>query len=739
MRVFASATDIRPSRMLLFLLVVLLCTTGAGAELTLLTTIPLNDFENGRDPWGIAFSATRGRAYVACIEGPAHLMVIDAESGTIADRLPLTGMAPHGICFNADESRLFVANFGGSVSFIDPAIPEELFTVALDGAPVDLCCHRPAGSPEALYVTEMYGGRVFVCDAETGALRDTIAVGAYPYNLCLNHATERLYVANLSDGTVSVIDATVDTVLTTIAVNDYPIGIACDEELDLIYVCHRDDNTVGVIDGATQTLTALYPVGASPRNVVVDPITHRVFVVNAESNDVTVLLPEGPTGESVGVGLLPSGGIAVDAMGGEVYVTNAASQDVTRFRVAPPWQTLTVRLRFTAGSVVLCGITEPPFPVYIADAQGDDMVYLETSTGAYGHSLTCGYAPVDLATRNSDHLLTVLSAETNRALLFDSTSGTPLDTFRVGEHPTGIACRDDSPEIYVANWDSGSLTIINTDLGLVTDTIQFTGGPVLDVAVSKSADRIYASRWNGLVHILDGTTHATIDSIHVSGFYEVNRLAVDDARRFIYAAALNANIVWVISDQDHAVIGTVPVGGIPSGVAVNAELGHAYACAGDEIVQIGPNHTIQATLTLPGEVERCSADPLTHRVYVTGNADGGGYLAIVLDGNFSALPESPLPVAQLRLQLQSGHPISGAESDVHLLLENRIPARLTLHGLDGRQLQDLSPRTSYTPGRHRITWNQRDDSGRQVPTGTYFLRAQTADGTATSLRLVLMR
>jgi hypothetical protein len=55
-------------------------------------------------------------------------------------------------------------------------------------------------------------------------------------------------------------------------------------------------------------------------------------------------------------------------------------------------------------------------------------------------------------------------------------------------------------------------------------------------------------------------------------------------------------------------------------------------------------------------------------------------------------------------------------------------AELVVHSVDGRRVRTLA-RGHFDAGTHRVTWDGRDDSGRDVPSGVYFARLRSPEGT----------
>ena len=80
----------------------------------------------------------------------------------------------------------------------------------------------------------------------------------------------------------------------------------------------------------------------------------------------------------------------------------------------------------------------------------------------------------------------------------------------------------------------------------------------------------------------------------------------------------------------------------------------------------------------------------------------------------------------------------GAEASVRFDLSQTGPVSVTVHDLQGRLVRTLALERPLSPGRQEISWDGRDEAGREVASGAYLCRVLT-DGSEKSARMVLLR
>ena len=70
-------------------------------------------------------------------------------------------------------------------------------------------------------------------------------------------------------------------------------------------------------------------------------------------------------------------------------------------------------------------------------------------------------------------------------------------------------------------------------------------------------------------------------------------------------------------------------------------------------------------------------------------------------------------------------------TDLAITLPSAMPARVAVYDVRGRLVRELLRSPSLEPGRHIVTWNGLDRTGRAVSSGAYFVRLETGGGQQT--------
>ena len=208
-----------------------------------------------------------------------------------------------------------------------------------------------------------------------------------------------------------------------------------------------------------------------------------------------------------------------------------------------------------------------------------------------------------------------------------------IKTVGVGQAPTGVAMNSADDTVYVANYSSGNVSVVDGRLGVLTDdTIPVgpgSGNQPLNVAVNQADDTVYITTEINLAYVLivDGRTGVLDDTVPVpvgSGSVAVNQ--VDDtvyvARRGILGSGTT---MAIIDGRSQSLASTITVGQGPFGVAVNDDDDSVYVAnygsdgtpSSDISVIDGLTGLLANTLTGTARPTRVAVDQDDDTVYVT--------------------------------------------------------------------------------------------------------------------------
>lgn len=165
----------------------------------------------------------------------------------------LVGFLPVDVAITQQGRTAFVANLGESTVTVLDVVADSQTAVLTVPTPLRVLL-RPDDS--RLYVTTEGGltSAVYVFDAHSNALIDTVVVGGFANGIAYDSALARLYVTTQIDGSIYEIDAEHDVVLRQIHVGGVPQDIAISPDHSELWLA---DESAGVrvfdlVSGAEQ-------------------------------------------------------------------------------------------------------------------------------------------------------------------------------------------------------------------------------------------------------------------------------------------------------------------------------------------------------------------------------------------------------------------------------------------------------------------------------------------------------
>ncbi|TGD96036.1 beta-propeller fold lactonase family protein [Methylobacterium nonmethylotrophicum] len=287
----------------------------------------------------------------------------------------------------------------------------------------------PALAAEA-FVTAQNADAVDVVDLDALTVVARIPVPGAPAGVALSPDRASVYVTAPEGKALVVIDAAARRVVRTVPLGGGPLGVGVNPVSGAVYVADWYAKRLWEIDPRSLAVAAEIPVGTSPSGIAVTP--DGKFLLAADRDDDALSLVDTATRERVAtipVGTRPFG-VTIDREGRRAFSANVGSNDVSVVDLGE---------RREVGRVK---VGERPYAVALA--QGRAFV-----TDQYGGTVST----------------------------FDAATLAPGPRLAVGEYPEGIQAGPDGRTVYVANWESNTLTVIDAGALTVTGTVKTADGP----------------------------------------------------------------------------------------------------------------------------------------------------------------------------------------------------------------------------------------------------------------------
>ena len=240
-----------------------------------------------------------------------------------------------------------------------------------------------------------------------------------------------------------------------------------------------------------------------------------------------------------------------------------------------------------------------------------------------------GVGPYGVAVNPAANRVYVTNYYSRNVSVIDGSTNTVVATVPVGSYPSGVAVNPGTNRVYVANADSNSVSVIDGDSNTVVTTVPVGSGP-RGVAVNPGTNRIYVANGGNNVSVIDGPTNTVTATVPVGS--GPSGVAVNPTTNRVYACNWLINNVSVIEGDSNTVVATVPVSHLEPygvGVAVNPGTNRIYVANlyGSNVSVIdGDSNTVVATVPVGSGPLGVAVNPGTNRIYV---ANGGNNVSVI--------------------------------------------------------------------------------------------------------------
>ena len=295
----------------------------------------------------------------------------------------------------------------------------------------------------------------------------------------------------------------------TITATPVPAGYA--------YIPNATDNVVSAVDLSTNTVKAKIAVGQNPDGEAITPDGSRVYITNTGSHSVSVI----NTASNTVISTIP----LVDFTTGVGYI-------LTDFDYVP-----------VAGAPTGIAVSPDGKHVYVANS---GIAYTINSTDNSGH----------ITGKTDIYIIYVI----------DTTTG-EVGMLSLGRNPTGLCVSSDGTLLYVSDFDSNIISVINVQ----------QSHPVRPIVISGSSDPIVSAGVADVVtNIAEPTDHTTSVNPGMTSPY-IMALTPDGSR--IYVTNVNYGTVTAINTATNTIAATINVGQGPHGICISPDGSKVYVAS----------------------------------------------------------------------------------------------------------------------------------------------------------------
>ena len=163
----------------------------------------------------------------------------------------------------------------------------------------------------------------------------------------------------------------------------------------------------------------------------------------------------------------------------------------------------------------------------------------------------------------------VANYATNDITVIDATLNSVSATIPLpaNSNPFGLAQTLVSSKLYVTGWSSNAVYVVDTARKAVTATIPVGVRPV-SVAVTPDASRVYVSNYNGSasitsVSVIDAASNTVLTDIPLPSGVAPSGVSVHPDGDWVYVASYSTGVVFVIDAASNTIVNTVTVGTRP--------------------------------------------------------------------------------------------------------------------------------------------------------------------------------
>jgi len=210
----------------------------------------------------------------------------------------------------------------------------------------------------------------------------------------------------------------------------------------------------------------------------------------------------------------------------------------------------------------------------------------------------------------------VTNYSSNTVSVINTSTNTVVNTITVGTRPYGVAITPNGLYAYVANAGSGTVSVINTSTNTVVNTISVGASP-LGVAITPNGQYVYVTHGGGTVSVINTSTNTVVNTITVGA--SPWAVAITPNGLYAYVANAASNTISVIDTSTNTVVNTISVGSNSFDIKITPDGKYAYLpyYGGNSVLVVDTaTNTVVATIPVGTQPYNIAIAPNGLYVYV---------------------------------------------------------------------------------------------------------------------------
>jgi YVTN family beta-propeller protein len=257
-------------------------------------------------------------------------------------------------------------------------------------------------------------------------------------------------------------------------------------------------------------------------------------------------------------------------------IATGSGGGITNIAIAPKGNTLyaveSISPPYVEGSVAL-----------FTNASSPTVVYSETIQGL-------GEEPGGIAVNPKGTQVYITDFGSASINVIDAKNNTLVPyQLQAGNGPTGLAFTPNGKYVYIANFDDNTVVVIDTATQLLVGSPITVGTNPQSVVMAPKGKTVYVTNQDGTVSVIDTASNKVTATINTNSGnnHGYPGSAITPDGKYFYVVAQSSLEVVMVSTATNQIVGTaIPMPNFPSYIVVAPDGKTAYIAANDEILVV---------------------------------------------------------------------------------------------------------------------------------------------------------